>query len=383
MRILITAGGTGGGVYPALAIVEALQILEPAAEFLWVGSASGPERGIVEREGLPFEAVPGGPVVGVGARAVISAARIAAGTVRARRLIARFRPAGLLSTGGWPTIPATLAAWGRCPITIALPDVEPGAAIRAMSRLAAQVAVTVEASSAYFRPGLATVTGYPVRRALLQAAGCGPLGEPAAGEATSREAARTRLGLQPDLPTLLVVGGSKGARSLNEAVLAHLPALLADCQILHISGTLGWEANRARAAQIAAGLPEALRGRYHLREYLHGKDMALALAAADLAVARAGASTLGEFPLFGLPAILVPYPHAWRYQKTNADALAGQGAAIRLEDGRLMTDLAPQVQALIRDGDARARMAAAARALARPDAAARIAAMLTQGRPTR
>ncbi|HQE17199.1 MAG TPA: glycosyltransferase, partial [Aggregatilineales bacterium] len=177
--------------------------------------------------------------------------------------------------------------------------------------------------------------------------------------------------------TLLVFGGSRGARSINRALLAHLPDLLPYCQVLHISGTLDADEVQREAEALAGRIGEQLAARYHTYSYLHSDDMALALAAADLVLSRAGASTLGEFPLFGLPAILVPYPHAWRYQKTNADYLTTQGAAMRLDDDQLNDRLTPIVMQLL-NRDTLEQMAAASRALRRPDAARRAAEMLVE-----
>jgi UDP-N-acetylglucosamine--N-acetylmuramyl-(pentapeptide) pyrophosphoryl-undecaprenol N-acetylglucosamine transferase len=169
---------------------------------------------------------------------------------------------------------------------------------------------------------------------------------------------------------LLVTGGSRGARSLNRAVLAALSDWLKDYQVIHLSGELDWaEVELAKAA-----LPAAQQARYHAFPFLH--EMGLALAAADLVVSRAGASALGEYPLFGLPAILVPYPFAWRYQKVNADYLVGRGAAVRLNDEDLARELARQVRALLSDPARLSAMRAASRAAAMPGAAGRIAAEL-------
>ena len=128
-------------------------------------------------------------------------------------------------------------------------------------------------------------------------------------------------------------------------------------------------------SEVGRDLPEKSAGRYHLHSYLH-EDMGLALAAADLVVSRAGAGTLGEFPLFGLPAIVVPYPHAWRYQKVNADYLTERGAALRLDDASLADELLTTVRGLLADDDARQAMARSALALAAPDAARRVASEL-------
>jgi UDP-N-acetylglucosamine--N-acetylmuramyl-(pentapeptide) pyrophosphoryl-undecaprenol N-acetylglucosamine transferase len=170
---------------------------------------------------------------------------------------------------------------------------------------------------------------------------------------------------------LLVFGGSRGARSLNLALLEILDDLLDEIQIIHVSGELDWETAQARRAQLS----HSKRDHYHAFPYLH-EEMALAFAASDLVVCRAGASTLGEFPMMGLAAILVPYPYAWRYQKVNADYLAGRGAAIRLNDEDLKTKLLTMIRDVMRDTKRLSAMRQAARALAVPDAADRIAAEL-------
>lgn len=384
LHILISGGGTGGGVYPALAVASALKRQHPDVEILWMGSSGGMERDLVARAGLPYAGVAGGPVVGVGLRALPNAVRLLAGTAQALRRVGSFQPDAMLITGGWPTIPPALAGWlRRVPLLIYLPDLEPGAAVRALSRLASRVAVTAPSAAEHFRAGQAVLTGYPLRADVLRAAGFDALGEPLHTRGDTRPHAGARFDLDDALPTLLVMGGSRGARSINRALLSALPDLLGVAQIIHLTGTLDAAEVEAEAAALTAALPPETAARYHPFPYLHSEDMALALAAADLVVARAGASSLGEFPLFGLPAILVPYPHAWRYQKTNADYLVSRGAAEVLADERLGSDLAPLARALLLDDRRRAQMATAARKLRHPAAAARIAAHLAElaGRP--
>ena len=167
---------------------------------------------------------------------------------------------------------------------------------------------------------------------------------------------------------LLVFGGSKGARSLNRALLACLGDVLNLAQVVHVSGTLDWSEAELAHSSLS---PEQAAG-YHPFPYLHEK-MGAALASANLVLSRAGASTLGELPLFGLPAVLVPYPFAWRYQKVNASYLADHGAAFVLEDGRLSSDLFPTLQSLLNQPDRLAAMGKAMRTLATPRAAELIA----------
>jgi len=313
------------------------------------------EAEIVARAGLPFKAIHSGGVHGVGWRLPLNVLRLAQGFFEALRLVQDFQPKVVLVTGGFVTAPVALAAWlKRVPILVYLPDIEPGLAVRFISGLARKVAVTADDSRRYFaqRDGKVVVTGYPTRPELM---------------AMTRATARQHLGLDPQRLTVLVTGGSRGARSLNRAVLAALPDWLKDYQVIHLSGQLDWEEVEAARDQ----LPDALRAHYHAFPFLH--EMGLALAAADLVVSRAGASALGEYPLFGLPAILVPYPHAWRYQKVNADYLEARGAALRLNDEALNTRLVSDVRSLLTDAARLARMRAAAQAAATPEAARRIA----------
>ena len=330
-------------------------VAEEELETLFVGSAGGVEEGLVKRAGLPFAAIAAGGLHGLAPWAAArNAVKLAQGTWQAWRVVRAFRPDALLLTGGYVGVPVALAAWlGRVPSLVYLPDVEPALSVRAMARLARRVAVTAPVSRRHFPPGKVAVTGYPVRPEL---------------QGMDRQAARQALGLDADGLVLLVFGGSRGARSINRALAANLEPLLALCQVVHISGALDAEEAQARRA----ALPETLRMRYHLYAYLH-EEMGYALAAADLAVSRAGASTLGEFPLFGLPAVLVPYPYAWRYQKVNADYLVAQGCACRLDDDKLATDLLPLLRELLSDRERLMEMGRRARALARPDAAERLA----------
>jgi UDP-N-acetylglucosamine--N-acetylmuramyl-(pentapeptide) pyrophosphoryl-undecaprenol N-acetylglucosamine transferase len=245
------------------------------------------------------------------------------------------------------------------PLLIYLPDLTPGQAIKVTSRLATKVAVSFPEVAHYF-PGKAVVTGYPVRPELL---------------AAEKPAARSSLGLQPDLPVLLVFGGSRGARSINRALLAALPQLLPRCQVVHVSGQLDWPEVEQTTKGLVESLSPDLLERYHPYPNLHD-EMVQALAAADLAVTRAGASVLGEFPARGLPSILAPYPYAGQHQDANAAYLADRDAAVVIADTDLSARLAPTILELLdAPGELQGISQAAAR-LARPDAAQNIAALL-------
>jgi len=368
MRLLVCAGGTGGGIYPALAAVAELRRMGVAdADILWIGTKGEMEETLVPRAGLRLETIPAGPIVGVplGTRAR-NAARMARGYGAASGLIRRFRPAAMFMTGGYVAAPVALAARRRgVPIVVYLPDVEPGSTIRAVMPLARRVACTTDGSRAFVPEEKMVVTGYPVRP------------EMRAARALSREQALARFDLTPGRPTLFVFGGSRGARAINRALMGILPALLDDTQVIHISGTLTWPEVEANAAT----LPAEQRAFYRPCPYLH-EEMGAAFRAADLVVARAGASMLGECPAFGLPAVLVPLTFAWRYQKVNADYLTERGVAVQLTDETLAATLLPTVRGLLFDSERRSRMAAAAAVLDRPDAATNLARLiLAQGMP--
>jgi UDP-N-acetylglucosamine--N-acetylmuramyl-(pentapeptide) pyrophosphoryl-undecaprenol N-acetylglucosamine transferase len=288
----------------------------------------------------------------MGLKTLPNLGRVVRGTLASRRILNDFKPDVLLFTGGYVAVPMALA--GRnLPSLVYVPDIEPGIALKLLARFATVIALTAEDSRAYFPAAKRmVVTGYPLRPELSE---------------WTRQRGQSFLGLAPDRFTLLVSGGSSGARSINHAVLAILPQLLAEMQVVHLTGKLDWE--EVQAAQ--AALPAALRGYYHPQPYLH--EMGAALAAADLAVTRAGASTLGELPLFGLPAILVPYPHAWRYQKVNADYLVRRGAAMLMVDATLPAELLPAVQQLSHDPTRLQQMRQAMQSLARPQAAGHLA----------
>ena len=368
MRLLIAAGGTGGGVYPALATVSALQErsqLEGRLKVQWVGAQQGMEADLVQRAELPFVAIPGGAVVGVGpVRAAWNLFRLLGGIRHGLQIVRAFRPDVVLVTGGYTAVALAIVARVRgTPLAVYLPDIEPGRAVRFVARLATKVLVTAEDSRRYLPAVRVVVTGYPVRPELVQA-----MQVPAAE-------ARVHFGLAAHMRTVLVFGGSRGARSLNNALLAGLPELLVDLevQVIHVSGTLDWPDVQRRAKE----LPGGIQDRYRVYPYLH-EEMGLAMAAADVAVSRAGAASLGELPIFGLVAILVPYPHAWRYQKVNADALQTRGAALCLNDEDLQAELVPTLRALLADEERLAAMQESSRALATPQAAMRIAEELLQ-----
>jgi UDP-N-acetylglucosamine--N-acetylmuramyl-(pentapeptide) pyrophosphoryl-undecaprenol N-acetylglucosamine transferase len=331
------------------------------------------EESIVQRESnLSFVALPAAALRGRSPLGLLNGLATTLRGVRAAlKLIDTLQPAAILGTGGYVCVPLFAAARMRkIPTMIYLPDVVPGLAVRLLSRIATRTAVNI--ADALPRLGLsagvrAEVTGYPLRDELFR---------------TERTAARAAFGCS-DRPLVLVYGGSRGARSVNQAVGKLLPLLLATADVLHICGR---EGDRRFLEEAAAALPAELRARYTLVEYLEqqgDQTMSAALNAADVAICRSGASTLAELPAVGLPAVLVPYPYV--HQDENADYLVRQGAAVKVDDAAMLGDgppeqgpLARAVMHLINDHTLRRAMAAQSRSLAQPQAARRLAAALQQ-----
>jgi len=336
------------------------------AEVLWIGGEGGMETQLVERSGIPFRTIPAAGVHGIGLRTLPhNLWQLSRGVLASRRILREFKPEVLFFTGGYVAVPMALVGW-KVPSLLYVPDIEPGLALKTLARFADKIAVTAEDSRHYFTSTCGTCTGNHPERICLTGY---PVRADLAG--WTRQAARKALTLNEESPVLLVLGGSKGARSINAAVLAALPALVEMTQIIHITGELDWPNVEEKTKELS----NTQSARYHAFPYLH-EQMGAALAAADLALSRAGASTLGEYPLFGLPAVLVPYPHAWRYQKVNADYLVRQAAAVSLADEKLADRLLPTIKDLLNQPEKLVSMRNAMQRLAHPDAATLIGRQL-------
>ncbi|HUE75216.1 MAG TPA: undecaprenyldiphospho-muramoylpentapeptide beta-N-acetylglucosaminyltransferase [Chloroflexota bacterium] len=354
VRLMLTGGGTGGHVYPGLVVANAVRQMTEG-ETLWVGTSSGMECDIVRRSGLAFASISAGALRGrspFGLAVGASAALLGFG--QSMRIMRSFRPDVVLATGGYVCVPVVLAArLSRIPTMLYLPDIIPGLAVRFLGRIVDRIAVTSGESRRHLPASKVIITGYPVRSEL---------------RSRDRDGARMALGLPADEPVLLVLGGSRGALTINNCLGAGLDRLLGIGHVVHACGVDHIE-NLTRRRE---SLPSELKERYHLYPYLHD-ELADAMAASDLVVSRSGASVMGEYPAAGLPSILVPYPHAGAHQKHNADHLASHGAAriVSNDDARrgALVDLAAT---MLENEDLLFTMAEASRRLDRPEAASTI-----------
>jgi UDP-N-acetylglucosamine--N-acetylmuramyl-(pentapeptide) pyrophosphoryl-undecaprenol N-acetylglucosamine transferase len=256
-------------------------------------------------------------------------------------------------------VPVVLAArLAGVPSVVYLPDLRPGLAVRFLSRIVDAVAVSFDEVLPHIPSRRVVVTGYPVRADLAS---------------WKPQAARASLGLPADLPVVLIIGGSRGARSINEAIVDGALRLAEHAVVVHSTGAPHFDALRLR---LTASLPPERHERYRMFPYL-GTELAPALAASTIVVSRAGASTLGELPAVGTVGVLIPYPHAGAHQRLNAEFLARRNAAVTVDDGDARTGrLVETILELLGDSTRRATMSSAARRLARPDAPAKLFGLL-------
>ena len=338
-------------MYPALAVLQAEKNND--IEVLWVGSDDGLEADLVKRAGIEFKGIPAAGLHGVSVFSLPGRLlKLAKGFFAAGNIIREFKPDVMFFTGGYVGFPVAMAG-RKVPSVLFVPDIEPGMALNYLSKSANVITVVCRDSVNYFKdPEKIKITGYPTRKDIQQ---------------WDKADALKVFGLSDDLPVLFVFGGSKGARSINHALRANLSALLPRCQIIHVTGTTDWEDMQ----QFFNGLPDEEKRNYKIFPYLH-EEMGAAFSAADLIISRAGASTLGEFPLFGVPGILVPYPYAWRYQKVNADYLVSKNAALMIKDEDLSGKMTETVTDLLDHPEKLSAMKVAMQGLAMPDAAQNI-----------
>jgi UDP-N-acetylglucosamine--N-acetylmuramyl-(pentapeptide) pyrophosphoryl-undecaprenol N-acetylglucosamine transferase len=355
-RVLFACGGTGGHVYPAIAIADAVRVLRPGAAVAFAGTRDRMEWEAVPKAGYPIRAVTvSGFQRGLSARALARNLtfpfKLVKGFWESWRLVGSFDPDVVVGTGGYASGPVGLAASlrGRT-LVLQEQNAYAGATNKLLAPRADRVFLAFEAAAPFFEGAETVLSGNPVRQDLL---------------AADRAEARVHFELPADADVLLVMGGSLGAGPLNGAVKLHLGALLADERTAVI-----WAAGSRYYDTLRAAIPD--HPRLRLVPYLDRMD--LAYAAADLALCRSGAITCSELAVTGTPSVLVPSPNVTAdHQTKNARALAEAGAAVLLPETDLDARFEAVVPALLHDAAARRRMADAALAIARPEAAATIA----------
>jgi UDP-N-acetylglucosamine--N-acetylmuramyl-(pentapeptide) pyrophosphoryl-undecaprenol N-acetylglucosamine transferase len=345
MRVIFAGGGTGGHLFPGLAVAREFQQRDSMTEILFVGTERGIEARVLPREGFRLETIPVRGMRGRGMRGLLDALwGIPAGLLRSWRIIRNFRPDFIIGLGGYASGPLLLAGklrGLRC--AIMEQNLRPGFTNRFLARFVDRVFTSYRESAAHFSGGQILETGNPVRW---------------------RQLPEVKRG---DKFVLLVFGGSAGAHRINLAVvdaMKELSDLAARLQVIHQTGHADFAAIKE--------VYDSLRFDAEVLPFIEKMDEAYARA--DLVLCRAGATTLAELTAFGKAAILVPFPYAiYDHQRWNAQALQDRGAAEMILDQEINGELlAGRIRSYILDPSRLERMAAAARAMGRPEAAARI-----------
>ncbi len=351
-RLLIAGGGTGGHLYPGIAV--AAEAVKEGIEVLFVGTAQGIETRVVPREGFNLKLIDAGRFKGMGASQKIKTVlSVPAGAAQAAGVIREFKPNAVLGVGGYASFPAVLAArlMGK-PVILQEQNAAPGLANKWLGKIADRVCLGFQAGETFFPAGKCVLTGNPIRRGLLD---------------VKKEDALMSMGLHGNKTTVLVTGGSGGASRINRAVAGALQGLSGmkdKLQFIHQTGQRDYE--ETAAAYGGAGFV------CRVMPYIY--DMASAYACADIVVCRSGALTIAEVTALGKPAVLIPYPFAAdNHQEKNAREMETVGAARVVLDREATGErLADEIRSLLSDAGTIPRMQERSRALGRPDAAVRV-----------
>lgn len=357
----MTGGGTGGHIFPILAVVRKLKETVPEGEdleFLFLGPDGEIEKETMEKEMIPTKTISSGKLRRYFSWSYIpDLVRVPLGIVQALWHLLVFMPDAIFSKGGFAGIPVVIAAWiYRIPVVIHESDITPGLANQFSAHLAKKVAVSFPGASNFFSPEKAVVAGNPVREEIARG---------------SKEEARKIFQLAEGKKTILVMGGSQGARAVNGAILRVLPQLVKDYEIIHLTGKGEWENVEQEAGR--AGIKAGHNG-YHPYPFLR-EEMPHAFAAADLVISRAGANAISEIAANGKPAIIIPLKSsANNHQELNAYALAEIGAAVVLNQDNLGENiLLEKIREVMNNGDVRFELGERIKKFYDPDAAKKIA----------
>ena len=358
MRIIVSGGGTGGHIYPAVTIANQIKEKQPDAEIIFVGTREGLECEIVPRYGYPIEFI---EVAGFQRKlsldTIKSTFKLLAGLIDALKLIRKIKPDLVVGTGGYVCGPVLfLAALQGIPTCIQEQNAMPGVTNKILAHFVKKVFLGYQEAGKYFGGNSDKIfTGNPIRKEILE---------------VSRATAIEKFKLDPAKKTILVSGGSRGARSINDAMALVETSLAgrSDVQVIHITGETGYE-------KFIGQVEKKVLMSDNIKVFRYMHDMPLALAAADLAIFRSGAIGLAELMARGIPSILVPYPYATaNHQEHNARAVEGAGGAVVILDKELTGEiLLKQIESLLADESKLQKMKDAAKALGRPEAAEDIA----------
>ncbi len=360
MKVLISGGGTGGHIYPALAFIRKMKEKHPNTEFLYIGTETGLEANIIRREHIPFEAI---DITGfkrsLSFENIKTMIRFYKGVQKCKQILKQYKPNIVIGTGGYVSAPVVYAAAKRkIPTIIHEQNSVPGLTNKFLSRFVDRVAICFEAVSEYFPENKVVLTGNPRASEVVSDGGKGAL---------------TELGLKDGIATALIVGGSRGARPINEAVIKSLAQLAhKPYQILYVTGDAHYETVKEEVSLI--GQPSNIA----IVPFIH--NMQNVLSEVDVVVGRAGATSLAEITALGLPSILIPSPYVTNnHQVKNASTLTAVGAAIMIEEKDLTSKrLVESLDKVLLNEKTKRSMEKASAKLGLPDASERLYKLLLE-----
>jgi UDP-N-acetylglucosamine--N-acetylmuramyl-(pentapeptide) pyrophosphoryl-undecaprenol N-acetylglucosamine transferase len=362
MRIVLTGGGTGGHIFPIIAVVKKVRELAPEGadlEFLFLGPDGDLEKEAMEKEMIPAKKILSGKLRRYFSPSYIpDLFKIPIGIIQSLWQLLVFMPDVVFSKGGYAGVPVVVAAWiYRIPIVVHESDIMPGIANQFAGKLAKRVMVSFPGAANFFSPGKVEISGNPIREELAQG---------------NREEARKIFELSEGKKIILVMGGSQGAKAINESILHILPKLVKNFEIIHLTG--GSEYDTAIQEAGRAGIKAGHSSGYHPYPFLH-EEMAQALAVADLVISRAGANAISEVAANGKPAIIIPIKSsANNHQELNAYALQESGAAIVLEQDNLGENIFfEKIEEVMNSGELQFELSERIKKFYNPDAAEKIA----------
>jgi len=349
-RIVFTGGGTGGHIYPGIATARALKNSVKDLSVLFMGTRRGLEAQLVPQEGFEISFISARGLSSHPIRAIAALMSVSLGLMQSLKVMMTFKPHLVVGTGGYVSGPVAIAAYfAGVPVIIFEQNIIPGKTTRFISRLAQKVCVSFNETERFLPRGKVVVTGNPVREVILT---------------RSRDEGRAVLSIAPERLCILITGASQGARSINEGIINALPSWKdKKWTIIHLTGEKNFEQVKSRTDAIIQGEVVDYRCLGFLR------NMEDAYAACDLAVCRAGATTLAEITARGIPSVLIPYPYsAEAHQEKNAAWLQQNGASVMIPDAEVGERLSAVITTLADDEAALGAMAEKCRALGRPDA---------------
>lgn len=335
MKVIVSGGGTGGHIYPGVAIAKKIQEKDKTAEILFIGSENGLEGKLVPKEGFNIEFI---EVEGlnkkISSKTFSSIKKVFRGYSQAKKIIREFEPDIVIGTGGYVCGPVVLSASRRkIPTIIHEQNAIPGMTNKILSKFCRKIAITFEEAKEFFPSEKVIYTGNPIRNQILKA---------------DKKEAREKLGFSQDKKLVLIVGGSRGAKNINNTVIDIMPDFVKnDIQVLFITGEVGYNDIVGEISKRNYKLNDNIK----ILPYLY--EMENALAACDIIISRAGATILSEITALSIPAILIPSPYvANNHQDFNANALESKGAAIKLKESDLNGELlSKSVLSLINDNE--------------------------------